>query len=510
MRKQRKNSLLYGFDETGRPVWGSQPGGVLAVAGARGGKLSDFLGYNICSGICTTSMVVLDMKGELAAISQNQTPDKKHNIYINPVAMHGLGQNRVNPTDFLTIDSPTLVSDTKVFCQNWLKLSGSANASYFEERARNEFLEALVLTNVRIHGVLTLPDLYRSVNLIPAGGDEWLNFGFEMQESGFEISSRIEDEIAAWRSAPDSGGMQGILGELFKSFACLSEPRLMAMVSPPYDFSLGQLCGGDQAHHVYIIVPAENIEAWAPVIKVIFVAGMIYKSRAPQAPQQTWIIDEAAQLGSFPLLVQLFTYGAGIGIRPVALYQSTAQMKATGANAETIIPSSAAVQLYFAMREIGTAAMVSRMLGTETLEVSNAQQEARARHDAQQAMNRIVRGEDMMGAMLDYAHHQEMAGLPTKMQRAIQTDAEVLNMPSGRLFMFADGLPGAAYLNRKPYYEQRFMAGRFHPNPFHQPLDRVRVKSLIGHRWRRIIREPVPERFAHYPQYADGVWSRIG
>ncbi len=52
--------------------------------------------------------------------------------------------------------------------------------------------------------------------------------------------------------------------------------------------------------------PAEFVDAWSTVIKAMFVAARIYKSRAPSAPQQTWIIDEAAQLGQFPLIVKLF------------------------------------------------------------------------------------------------------------------------------------------------------------------------------------------------------------
>ena len=61
-------------------------------------------------------------------------------------------------------DSPTLVSDVKVFCENMIPLSGSANSQYFERRAR-EYLEAICLTLAEIDGVLTLPRLYWAINL---------------------------------------------------------------------------------------------------------------------------------------------------------------------------------------------------------------------------------------------------------------------------------------------------------------------------------------------------------
>ena len=503
---QQPNSLLLGFHGK-QPLWYSGMGGLLLTAGARGGKLRDCLAYNICSGVFTLSMLILDMKGELAAISQDQTPDRKFCIYWNPSSLHGLPQHRINPVDYIRADNATLVSDVKVFCENMIPLSGSANAVYFERRAR-EFLEAVILTLVRLNGSLTLPDLYHAINLIPGGGEAWLDFAFEMSESGFPISVRIEEEIANSREST-SNGFQGILGEIFKAFACLSDPILLESVSPPFDFSLSALCESAQTYQLYVMPPAEFIGPWAPVIKAIFVAGMIYKSRAPQAPQQTWVLDECAQLGAFPLVTKLFTYGAGIGIRPLAVLQSSFQMKALGPDAENIITSSAAVRIYFAVRDIETASKVSRMLGAETLIYDDPLLQSRARHAKQQAMKAFMMGDDPFGAGLQVAHNSREAELQSKQQRLLRTPDEVLNTGPDKLYIFTDQLPKPLYADRRAYYGERFMAGRYHPNPYHPPLDTVRVKTRFGSATRRVIKEPVPQRFAHYPQYRDGRWSRI-
>ncbi len=507
MFKQRPHSLLIGF--LGRwPLWYSGMGGLLLVAGARGGKLKDVLAYNICSGIHAPSMLILDMKGELAAISRDLTPDRKFAIYWNPARLHGIRGNRINPVDYLKIDSPTLVSDTKVFCENMIPPSGSAQSAFFEGRAR-EFLEAIVLTLVRLKGVLMLPDLYHALNLIPGGGDTWQDFAFEMAESGVPLSARIEEEINESRD-DSTGGFHGILGELFKAFACLSDPVLLESVSPPYDFSMAQLCERGQAYQFYAMPPAEFISAWGPVIKAFFVAGMIYKSRAPEAPRQTWVLDECAQLGAFPLAVKLFTYGAGIGIRPWAVFQSLKQMKALGPDAEDIITSSAALQSYFAVRDLNTAETLSRMLGIQTLEYRDTRREAEARLARQKALQALMNGADPFEAGLELAHHSHAATLPAKRGLPLRSPDQLLNMAPDKQIVFADGLAHPIEADRRAYFEQRFMAGRYHPNPYHPPQNRVRVKTAWGHRWRRVIVEPVPRRFAHYPQYADGTWSRIG
>lgn len=438
---------------------------------------------------------------------------RKHRIYWNPTGMHQLPRHRINPVDFLRYDSPTLVSDCKVFCRNMVGASGSANAAYFEQRARGEFLEGLVLTCVRKHGTLQIPHLVHAINLIPKGGDEWLEFAFEMQESGFPISARIEEEIANARH-DSSGGYQGILGELFKSFSCFSDPLLLESVSPPFDFSYAQTTEAERRYVISLLVRPEHTGPWSAAIKAHFVAAKIYKSRAPQAPRQTWLLDEIATLASgdskgFPLAVDLFSVDAGMGIRPVAVTQTSKQLDALAPSGETIVTASAAVRNSFAVRDLNTATTLSNMLGTQTLIFDDEKEQARSRHAAHQALHRMLAGEDSMAAIVDYAHHSEMAAMSSKQQRLLMTPAEILMMAPDKQVIFADGLRHPIFADRKPYYEQRFMAGRFHPNPFYPPTDKVRVKTRFGHAWLRVIREPVNPAVAQLPQYADGMWSRI-
>lgn len=83
-----------------------------------------------------------------------------------------------------------------------------------------------------------------------------------------------------------------------------------------------------------------------------------------------------------------------------------------------------------------------------------------------------------------------------------------IDTPSDKQYIFTDGVP-PIYADRKPYYEQAFMAGRYHPNPYHPPLDRVQVKTRFGHAWRRVVTVPVPPAYAHYPQYRNGIYSYV-
>ncbi len=502
------HSLLVGFIGN-RPLWYSDMGGAICVAGGRSGKLRDLIAYNICAGIHSPTMLILDIKGgELAAISQNQTPDSKFNIYWNPTGLHGLPASRINPPGHLHIQSSTLVSDMKVFCENQISATGSPQGKFFEGRAR-EFLEGIGLTLVRLNGVLMYPDLYHTLNLLVAGGEAWLDFAFEMKESGFAIARRIEEEIAEARD-DSSGGWRGILGELLRSFACLSDPVLLESVSPPFDFSLSQLCESDQTYQLYLMPPADFVEAWSAVIKSFFVGARIYKARAPSAPRQTWLLDECGQLdGGFPLAVKLFTRDAGTGIRPWAFFQSANQMKALGPNADTIIPASAALQSYFGIRDLETASTLSSMVGNETLPYVDEHRREVARHAQISAVQALLQGGNPIRAGFEIAHQARMARLPVLKQRRLREPNELLGLPPGKQIIFADGLAHPILADRIPYYAHPAMAGRYHPNPFFPPEDRVQVMTRHGPQWRSVITEPVPRAFAHYPQYQDGTWSRI-
>jgi type IV secretion system protein VirD4 len=501
-------SIFLGFFG-GLPIWYAAAGGLLLIAGARSGKLRDILAYNICSGICTSAtMLILDLKGELAAISRNQAPDRKHCYYWNPAALHGLLQHRINPVDYLRWSSPTLFSDVKVFIEQLIPLSGSANAVYFELNGRR-ILEAICITLTKVNGVLTLPDLYRAVTALPEDGKVWRDVAWEMYISGIELCRSVEAEIHAARE-DSSGGFKGIIGELQKAVACLTDPLLREAVSPPYDFSLADLCKEDQPVQFYLMCPAELVSIWAPVIKSIFTGAMIYKARAPQAPQQTWILDECAQLVGFDLVPKMFSYGAGIGIRPWAIFQTEAQMDALGKNARAVITASASVRSYFGVREWESARRVSDMLGVETLDYYDFANQGRADLDARTLLQTVLSGEDAFRAAPKLHRLIEETTIRGRQRRLLQTPDEVLNMAPGRQVIFADGLPGAIYAERAPYWEQRFMAGRYHPNPYHPPLDRVLVQGRFRKYWRPVITGSVPECFRDYPQYRNGLWSYIG
>ncbi|MEM9619380.1 MAG: type IV secretory system conjugative DNA transfer family protein [Pseudomonadota bacterium] len=499
MLTRKPGDLFTGF-VGGTPVWYSGSGGGIVVAGARGGKLRDWLGYNVCTGICSDTLIILDPKNEAAEISKLQVLDQKYCLYWPRFSF--------NPVSYICIDSPTLVSDVKVLCDNIVVLSGGGNAQFFEKRGR-QYLESLILIIVEIDGVLTLPRLYHAINALLAGGEDLEDLLEAMKTSQFDVCYSTAKEIASSQNGNESSGYRGIIGELAKAFAPLSDPVLLKSVSPPFDFSIEELIQSGKNFNFYMTPPAAFLGAWSAIIKIIMVSLHLIRSRNLGAPRQTWLLDEAFQLKSFPLLLDLYSIAAGEGCRVISFWQSSFQMRALGPDAENIITASAELRCYFSIRDLPSANTLSQMLGTSTLEFDDVLQQSQAEHARKHALESLMAGESLINAGLKYDHYQRAARIKSKQQRLLRTPSEILHTPRDRMYVFMDALPAPLYAQRAPYYEQYWMAGRFHPNPFYKPNDRVRISTLNGHEWRRVIEVPVPPAFADYPQYADGMYSYI-
>ncbi len=424
--------------------------------------------------------------------------------------MHGLPSHRVHYTSNLHKDNPYLESDIKTLCRNILPDSGSENASYFERRAR-AVLKAIIMTLIERDGTLHLPALFDAVQSMLIGDEEWGYFSWEMHNAIQKEIRAVEAEIQGSREeSGNGGGIKGILGEVSKAIDWMSDEKVRVSVSPPYDVTIDEMMASDKPFHFVMMPPGESLDNFVEAMRLINTSFYLTKARNPGGQPITMCIDEAAKFGKAPFIIDAFSIGAGLGIRPIAVYQSLAQMKATGPEAETIIPASAAVQLYFGIRELPTAQTLSQMVGKEQSYYNDRLRQYQARRQHQMAMDHIMRGGDMFTAMHELGYQRRVAQHQESMARDMLMPNEILGMGDDELLIFGDGLKYPIHGLRKPYYEQRFMAGHYTPNPYHSPCDKVRVKTWFGYKWLPVRTEPVPPQYVHLPQYAAGTWTTVG
>ncbi len=221
--------------------------------------------------------------------------------------------------------------------------------------------------------------------------------------------------------------------------------------------------------------------------------------------------DGAGQVGTLADVARAVTFGRGRGSRAWAGFQVIGQIMRhyTKAGVEGFL-GSAQLRQFFGVRDYETAQLVSSMLGSETLEYDDMKAQDAARRQKAQAVHRALSGGDMFPAMLDAAHYARAEKHRTKQSRKLMTEEEILGMPEDRQILFISGknLP-PVYAQKFPYYTQRAMAGLYLPTPYHPPETHVRIAGRFGSKNARVIRDPVPKKFASFAQYRDGNWAYV-
>jgi len=479
---------------------------LITIGGAGAGKTRDLLGFFVCSSPGQRAMI-LDPRGELGAISHHVHAAYGDFMFTwSPIGFGGSPGDRCNPLDILDPRSPNFHADTAFVGEGLIPLSGSSNGHYFELRAR-EWVTNILKSRVEQNGGTSLPDLYRTINSVESDRHAWADQLEAMLKSAHESVRRTAAEmLTKQQDTPKEFG--SILGEIYAHLNFLDDPVLLASLENA-DFSLSALTDARQPAKVFLNVPAEYLGIWSPLIRLFFTVTMLYKARAPQAPRVLLLVDEAGQLGRFEALLRAFTFGRGAGIRAWAIFQDVGQIvRNFGAPALQSFLGSAQTRQFFGVRDYQTAQLISEMLGSETLEFDDTLQQAEARKRKQDTLRAVIGGRDPFEAAREYAHYTYKADHKAKQARPLMSPDEILAMPEDRQIVFISGMNlKPLYLAKHPYFTRREMAGRYLPNPYHPPVDRVRIAGRLGARWVPVITEAVPRRFMSFPQFSSGHWS---
>lgn len=495
-----------------KPIYLDGDAPMITFGGAGSGKLRDLLGYVMCTSK-GQRMAVLDPRGELAAISiMAHTANGEHAFTWNPMGIANLMRHSCNPLDILDITSINFHADCKFIAESLITLSGSASGQYFEVRAR-EWVESILKHYVERFGSVSLPKLMDVVNAIEGNPEGWADVLETMLESQFDSVRRTAGEmLAKQQDSPKEFG--AVLGEIYAHTAFLNDPELSNSLDGS-DFSLSALVDPSQVVKIFLNVPAEYLNLWAPVLRLMFTVMMLYKSRNPQSPRILLVVDEAGQLGKFEALLRAFTFGRGAGIRAWAIFQDIGQVTRNFGSTAALqgFLGSAQMRQFFGVRDLETARMVSHMLGMETLSYDDKLRQSEAKMRKHEIVKSMLTGADPFEVAHNLKHFQTASDMQTKQQRELMTPGEILEMPDDEQILFISGKNLSPIRgNKYPYFSRkarREMAEKYLPNPYHPPIDKVQIATWHGKKWVPVITEPVPISFRTFPQYVDGSWSYV-
>ncbi|MFA6016282.1 MAG: type IV secretory system conjugative DNA transfer family protein [Gallionellaceae bacterium] len=501
--------LYFGETAAGNALYldGDMP--LITFAGSGSGKGRDVILHNILE--YAGHLFVNDPKGELAAVSlHSQHLQDKQAYCINPFAMHVgapwfLPQHAVNPLDVLQPDSPSLVADCGLIMEMMIPNAKHGSDPYFSEKPR-EWGQVLLVWMVRRFGSVTLPDFYARVSAIYSDEKAWDDICRQMAEFPNIVIQRVAGEIASKRKeAPKE--FSGIIGTLFQGMKFIGDDAINACLKGG-DFSLSVVTSEIQPVNVYLIFPPDFAEQYAPFLRMMIGIAGIYKQRATESPPVVFLIDEAAQLGYFEVLKRAYSFQRGGGVRVWAFFQDMGQIDGLyGREGGRSMVSSAQLRQFFGVRDLDTAKYVSEMCGAATVFYDDPF--VQEQHNTQ-GMGILLQGAHDPAAMLQATYHFQMAEEKSIARRDLITPDEVLGLPPDEQVAFVgDRSLRPLRAKKRHYYDREDFAGRFLPNPYHKPYDKIDVRHKGKVVSCPVVSKPVPHDLAHLPQYQQGQMSVV-
>ena len=436
---------------------GKRPGTNLPYSGERHillfgpngtGKGTRLLVPNLLS-LQNRSIVVIDPKGELAAITAAYRRTLGDVVILNPFGVLGLPSAGFNPLAALDPDSNTFIDDATGIGEALIKIE--EKDAHWSESAQG-LVVGLIMWEVKLakreNRAPSLENVRRLMTEAnetetDADGNEYPVKGFRLTISrmiasgDFEIESlvsrfmRRNDEIASIQSTADR-----------QTWWTLSKPMRENLARNDIDFANLK----KRPTTVYVILPAERMRTHSVWLRLIIVCALRALYR-PGGLRTLFMLDEFAQLGHLAPIEDAFGLIRGYGVQVWPVLQDLTQLKGLYKERwETFMANAGAVQ-GFAPNDLTTADWMSRRAGEGT-----------------QVALGYNAGDSHSGSGTNTS--QGLSYQQTK--RRVFLPQELVDMPVGSGLIFGAGSSASIPFYAPPYWDIPEIRSRAQPNPYYQ------------------------------------------
>lgn len=396
-------------------------------------------------------VIVIDPKGENASITARRRRELGHQVaIIDPIGITGLESTPLNPLDLLDTASPNFVDEAMAIVSTLTGDGFSRNTTdgdYWAERGSTFVLGVL------IHVMCDYPPEQRHLGKVrelvsQAMGESGLYADssglrgrdkdkdkhlsgtvlYAMQQSRHPEAQRISQMLRMGATST----IGGILS-MAQSIVEIARGEAITRSLSSTGFDLDAVTRGDPLS-IYLVLPPHMLDSHSRILRLWVHTLMTLVTRRNSRPSKStlFILDEAAQLGTFKPLRRAITLMRGYGMQTWSFWQDASQLKVLYPHDwQTMVNNCRAVQCFGA----------NTMLAAET-----------------------------MAGIVGFHPAERLMDLD---------NSEMLLQLSGDAPVVAR-LPN--YLN-DPAFD-----GQYDPNPFHDPTRPV-MKPVVK---RVVVRQPPP------------------
>jgi type IV secretion system protein VirD4 len=344
----------------------------LLVFGPNGsGKGTRFIVPNLLCGLEDRSVIAIDPKGELAAITADHRRKMGHEVVIlNPFNVLGLGSAGFNPLAKLDPTSPNFYDDAAGIGEALVKIEG--NEPHWPQSAQG-LVVGLVMWEKLTKGVNANLDNVRAMLTEP---NEWeIVTGSDgkpvkRQSAGLRVTARkminsggsTIESLASRFTQEESRELAGIQSAAdTQTRWMLSDPMRDDLKKDGIDFSKLK----DKPTTVYVILPAERLRTHSVWLRLVIVSALrsLYK---PGGLRTLMLIDEMAALDHLAPLEDAFGLVRGYRVQIAAIFQDLPQLKSIYQKRwETFVANAGAI-MGLTPNDMETAGWMSQRSGQTT------------------------------------------------------------------------------------------------------------------------------------------------
>lgn len=345
------------------------------------GKSTRLLLPNLLEMEAGRSIVVIDPKGELAAVTAPFRRTVGEVVIINPFGVladrpgyEDLKSDGFNPLRALDPASPSFNADATLLADAIVSVSDTGNARHFDSSARS-LVAALIMyvcieaakvgqvaTLARVRQMLCTANeepkkrengTYTEGSGIPAFAMEMMAShvrGLRNKAAQFEHwSQEIASIVSTARDQTEPFDDEEIADDLSRGSFDMRELKQRPVT-------------------VYLILPPEMIERHSKWLRLVISAALrgVMRHREPHEPRALFALDEFAALGHLKIIETVWALVRGYGIQIMPILQDLNQLKELYRDRwETFIGMAGAVAA-FGARDLTTAKWMSERAGETT------------------------------------------------------------------------------------------------------------------------------------------------
>lgn len=357
----------------GAPVCSEPENHTLIVARTRTGKGTRVIVPTLLKGSLQSSCVVIDPKGENAAITARARAAYQHVHIINPWGVLaptfqklGFTTATYNPLDALDPEDPNSVKVAQQFVAT-ISPAEPGKDEFWKGSAGDLLAAVLLYIAYDPQEQKTLARAREITSLDRKGLQKYIYKMVAVQAYGGGIRQLVTQFIDL---ANDT--YTGITSNLNRVMAFLTDPRIREATASS-SFSMADLTGlggQDRPTTVYIVAPTGALKTqkvWLRLLISSVIATFGEKPEGKKGYRCNVILDEFANLGFIDEMPNEITFAAGNGIDFTLVIQDFKQLRKIYGDDETTIINNCAYKWFCNVGDNETAKYLSESLGKKTV-----------------------------------------------------------------------------------------------------------------------------------------------